>query len=289
MDSNFVVSEIVEKLRQNHIARIDELRGHIDTKYNHQLSYYKVWDVKQKAITKIFGDWEESYQRLRKLLLAYLDQDSGTQYTYWTIPSPIDGTTLLRYVLPLASAIVDKESGASWGWFLECFRNLIGHVIPDEGICIISDRHKSIKCAIAEWPIGDNGKLQVHHRYCLRHVASNFNAHFDDPTLKALALKAGYATHEAKFKSIMQTIKDVEINALRSVDPDDPHLERYMPYIYLMSEDVEKWTQSHDGGRRYGAMTTNISECFNGILKGARGLPIAAMVEFTWCKLVVYF
>jgi len=36
-------------------------------------------------------------------------------------------------------------------------------------------------------------------------------------------------------------------------------------------------------------MTTNISECFNGILKDARGLPIAAMVEFTWCKLVAYF
>ena len=36
-------------------------------------------------------------------------------------------------------------------------------------------------------------------------------------------------------------------------------------------------------------MTTNVSECFNGVLKGARGLPITAMVEFTWSKLVVYF
>ena len=52
---------------------------------------------------------------------------------------------------------------------------------------------------------------------------------------------------------------------------------------------MDMWTQSHDGGRRFGAMTTNISECFNGILKGARGLPIAAMVEFTWSKLVAYF
>ena len=43
-----------------------------------KLSYYKLWDAKQKAIAKIFGDWEESYQRLRKLLLAYLDQDLGT-------------------------------------------------------------------------------------------------------------------------------------------------------------------------------------------------------------------
>ena len=75
----------------------------------------------------------------------------------------------------------------------------------------------------------------------------------------------------------MQTIKDVDINALRSIDPNNDKPERYMPYTYLMSE------------RRYRAMTTNISKCFNGVLKGARSLPIAAMVEFTRCKLVAYF
>ena len=36
-------------------------------------------------------------------------------------------------------------------------------------------------------------------------------------------------------------------------------------------------------------MKTNISECFNGVLKGARSLLIATMIEFTWCKLVAYF
>ena len=87
----------------------------------------------------------------------------------------------------------------------------------------------------------------------------------------------------------MQTIKDVEINALRSVDPNDPCVAHYMPYTYLMSEDLDKWTQSYDDGRRYEVMTTNIFECFNGVLKDARSLPIAAMVEFTWCKLIAYF
>ena len=95
---------------------------------------------------------------MRKLLLAYLDQDSGTQYSYYTIPRPYEGIALLRYVywafapciaafqycrpvisidgthlygkykgvlmiamatdanqkvLPLAFAVVDKESGPS--------------------------------------------------------------------------------------------------------------------------------------------------------------------------------
>ena len=187
------------------------------------------------------------------MLLAYLDQDSGTQYSYHTIPRPYEGITLLRYVywafapciaafqycrpvisidgthlygkhkgvlmiamatnanqkvLPLAFAVVDKESEPSWGWFLECLRTSIEHFIPNKGICIIFDQHKGIKCSIREWSRGPDGTEQVFHRYCLQHVASNFNRHFDNPTLKALALKAGYATHEAKFESIMQTIKE---------------------------------------------------------------------------------
>ena len=42
MDSNFVASEIVGRLRQTHIAPIDELREIIRSKYDHELSYYKV-------------------------------------------------------------------------------------------------------------------------------------------------------------------------------------------------------------------------------------------------------
>ncbi|XP_050280767.1 uncharacterized protein LOC126721750 [Quercus robur] len=196
-------------------------------------------------------------------------------------------------VLPLAFAIVDKESGPSWRWFLEHLRISLEDVIADKDICIISDRHKGIQNAIVNWPRDDDGRLRVVHRYCLRHVTSNFNTHFQDATLKSLALKMGYTTQEVKFELYMQPIKEAEIEALRKKrrterqesEPDSS----IMPYTYLMKEDLNMWTQLHDGGYRYGAMTTNVSECFNGVLKGARGLSIAAIVEFTHCKLVAYF
>ena len=74
MDCNFLASEFVPMLQENHTTTIDHLRDFIKAKYyGHKLSYYKIWDAKQKAIAKIFGNWKESYQRLRKLLLAYFD------------------------------------------------------------------------------------------------------------------------------------------------------------------------------------------------------------------------
>ena len=53
--------------------------------------------------------------------------------------------------------------------------------------------------------------------------------------------------------------------------------------------DAKKWTQAYNGGFRYGLMTTNIVECLNGVLKGARMLPITALVEVAFYRYVTYF
>ena len=60
-------------------------------------------------------------------------------------------------------------------------------------------------------------------------------------------------------------------------------------YTYLKVEDKQNSTLAHDEGRQYGAMTTNLSECFNKVLKGARSLPMTTMVRFTFFKVNLYF
>ena len=94
MNCNFLTAEFVPLLQEKHTATIYHLRDFIKGKYyGHKLSYYKIWDAKQRAIAKIFEDWEESYQRLRKLLLAYLDQETGTRYRWHTVPKDEFGDT----------------------------------------------------------------------------------------------------------------------------------------------------------------------------------------------------
>jgi len=48
---------------------------------------------------------------------------------------------------------------------------------------------------------------------------------------------------------------------------------------------LHKWTQAFDDGKRYGHMTTNIVECMNSVLRGARSLPIFAIVKSTFQKI----
>ena len=47
----------------------------------------------------------------------------------------------------------------------------------------------------------------------------------------------------------------------------------------------QNWALSHDGGRRYGIMTTNMSEVFNSVLQGARSLPVTALVQLNLFRL----
>ncbi|KAK9998228.1 hypothetical protein SO802_017831 [Lithocarpus litseifolius] len=100
------------------------------------------------------------------------------------------------------------------------------------------------------------------------HVASNVNTKWKIPKLKNLVWRAASANQVRKFEVTLELIRNVKPAA----------------HKYLEAENKQRWTLAHDRGRRYGAMTTNLSKCFNGVLKGVRSLPIIAMVRFTFFK-----
>ncbi|XP_076947273.1 uncharacterized protein LOC143619155 [Bidens hawaiensis] len=136
-----------------------------------------------------------------------------------------------------------------------------------EGICLISDRHAGILKAVKESP------WLKPHDICLRHFINNFNDKFRHSQLKVLAYRTGSQNQIRKFNSIMEEIGKINSNARQ-------WLEAHAP---------ERWTLAHDGGKRYGLLTTNLSEIFNSVLKGAHFLPIRACVQLTFYRLVHYF
>ncbi|XP_050255097.1 uncharacterized protein LOC126700989 [Quercus robur] len=152
-------------------------------------------------------------------------------------------------VYPLAFAIVKSESTETWGW------------------------HRGIQSCFDDTSRGYLQPPLTHHRYCLRHLVSNVNTNFNSVALKNLLWKVATANQVRKFENTIDCIKNVNLTM----------------YDYLKEVDQEKWTLVHDHGHRYRAMTTNLSKCFNGVLKGARSLPITAMAKFTFYKVNSYF
>ncbi|KAL0419171.1 UNVERIFIED_CONTAM: hypothetical protein Sradi_1330600 [Sesamum radiatum] len=281
----------------------------------YDVPYQKAWYSLKMAREIVYGTWESSVKKLPAYLGAIQKYNPGTivewkhkgfqastgkyvmGYVFWAFKPCIDGFQFCRnvisvdgthlytkykyklliaaamdgnqQVLPLAFAVVDEETYPSWKWFLQ---QLSRHVIRGRrGMCLISDRHGGLIKAVREGPdfVSPHGV----HRYCLRHVCSNFNSTIKNVVLKDLCWQAGSEYQSRKFNRIMDEIKKQDVKA----------------FAYLDAINKEKWTASHDGGWRCGILTTNMSECINGVLKGARRLPVSALVEITLERTVHYF
>ena len=102
---------------------------------------------------------------------------------------------------------------------------------------------------------------------------SNFNDKFRNKILKDMANRAGVQHQTRKYECCMENLKQLNANSV----------------TWFSKLDTKKWTQAYDQGYRYGWMTTNIVECINGVLIGARMLPITTLVQLTFCRCVSYF
>ncbi|KAK1414814.1 hypothetical protein QVD17_30573 [Tagetes erecta] len=77
----------------------------------------------------------------------------------------------------------------------------------------------------------------------------------------------GSTSQERKYERLMKELEMTNKEAWR----------------YLQGIEESKWTLLYDrGNRRWGNLTTNISESMNNVLRGVRLLPIRALMEYTF-------
>ncbi|XP_020699115.1 uncharacterized protein LOC110111540 [Dendrobium catenatum] len=265
----------------------------MESKYDIKISYMKAWDARRKAIEATFGSYEQSYYSLFCFMEALRLSQPGTVYNIHVVPTArfkslfwafgpsiygwqhcrpvlsMDGTFLLgKYrgtllaavgidgnggLFPLAFAVVESESNESWIWFLQKIQHLLPVVANRQKLCIVSDKHLGLVRGCRE--VFPNAV----HRHCLRHLRENFKKmvrRLGTPDSEGLSNKmyfAGNTDDYAYFNRMMDEIKMTKQEA----------------FDWLVQRDVAKWTLLFDEGCRYGIMTTNASECFNGVLKRA--------------------
>ncbi|XP_021750663.1 uncharacterized protein LOC110716351 [Chenopodium quinoa] len=280
--------------------------------------YRRAWYAKGKAIADIYGDWESSYGRLPHFMQALQQSNPGTcvvwkykalvdgvyysnmevfERVFWAFGPCIDGfkhcmsvicidgthlygkykgTLLVAtsvdanfQVFPLAFALVEGENTSSWSWFLGCIRV---HVTQRDGLCVISDRHPGIIAVMTDPNVGFT-EPRAYHRFCVRHIASNLKTHVRRNDMRDMFKATAYQRQERKLHGDLCFISEACNKAME----------------YIVQIPFTMWSLFHDAGRRYGICTTNFSETFNNVLKGARFLPIMSLVELTFHRVNKYF
>ena len=142
-----------------------------------------VFKYNTKPVLDEEGQVVRGYRYLHMLFWAFKPAIEGFKYCKRMVQ--VDGTWLYgkykhvllvavaqdgeNHVIPIAYAIVDKESAESWYFFLT---NLREHVIKDDGVCIISDRHAGYMSVIEHrdsvWT-----PPHAYPRYYIRHIGKN--------------------------------------------------------------------------------------------------------------------
>lgn len=314
LDNNTIAIALIPSITINPHISIKDVQFNIKRLYKFTPSKRKASQGRKQAFEMVFGDFESSFKALPRYMAALQYFNPGTvvewehqsttmqgdhifKYLFWAFKPSINGFKSCRPVIsidsthvygkyemklliavaidannnifPLAYAVVARESYDSWSWFLQLLWKYV--VCDRQQIGLISDHHQYILQCVQTYvwlqpPV-------TYHRFCIRHLKNNFNKKFLNSDLENLMWLA--ATEHQKKKCIERM---VQIKTLS-----------HAAHLWLANHPVEKWTMHKDDGRRWGALTTNVSESYNGLLKKARGLPITAIVRLTFKTLVDRF
>ncbi|XP_025631056.1 uncharacterized protein [Arachis hypogaea] len=281
LDSNTIAEAIKPLVEADPSIKVKSVIAEVQSKFNYTISYRKAWLAKQKAVEKIFGgdDLVTDIRVLSRVFWSYYPCIRAFRHCKPVVQ--VDGTHLYgKYkgcllvavsqdgnnnIVPIAFAIVEGETSDAWHFFLS---NLRQHVVTRDGVGLISDRHESINAAVAR----SNGAWsppRAFHMFCIRHIESNFLRKFKAPYLQKLVVNIGYS----------RTFREYELRFQRLRERGEAYTN------WLSRIPREQYALAFDGGYRWGHMTTNLVECINSVLKGARNLPITALVKATFYRL----
>ncbi|KAL3377456.1 hypothetical protein AABB24_003728 [Solanum stoloniferum] len=159
-----------------------------------------------------------------------------------------------NHIFPVAFCVVDSECDASYRYFFEQLRSF---ELDTPELCIISDRHQSIRKMVSiVFPL-------AHYGCCMRHLGENIRNNFHNASVVYHFYKAAKAYNIDVFSDHFNRIRDLVPQAAT-------HFERV---------GFHRWSRAFFPGNRYNIMTTNIAESVNSMFLDEREYPITALFD----------
>ncbi|XP_049405378.1 uncharacterized protein LOC125868848 [Solanum stenotomum] len=248
----------------------------------------KAYLDRKRAFEKVYGTWEDSFAELPRFMEALKHFNLGTivewkteqrvdviedvfNYVLWTFKPFIDGFVFCRPVISIDGTHVYGKYDIKLLIAIATDGN--GSILPFAFAIVANE-------SMETWSLFLD-HLHLHVVKDRRDVALISDRHhrilssmYNSPNWQAsFGFHPANHCQEKKFLKKMEMIKEINPEA----------------YVWLMKNDLDKWTLHRDGGRRWGMLITNSSESFNSLLKSVRGLPVTAMVRLTYNQIVNRF
>ncbi|CAN6164305.1 unnamed protein product [Urochloa humidicola] len=160
-------------------------------------------------------------------------------------------------IYPIAMAVVEVESLVTWKWFLETLKNDLG-IDNTTPWTIMTDKQKGLIPAVQKvFPDSE-------HRFCVRHLYSNFQGHFKGEVLKDQLWACARSSSVIKWNNNMEKMKALNKDA----------------YDWLEKMPPNTWVRAFFSEfPKCDILLNNSCEVFNKYILEARELPILSMFE----------
>ncbi|XP_025617319.1 uncharacterized protein [Arachis hypogaea] len=275
--------------------------------------------TKQKAIARIYGDWEESYNKVSKLLQALYSCFPGTicdlrvkpyydghlmvrnccmfDKVFWTFLSCVEA---FKHCKPFVSIdgthLYGKYSGVL---LIALAQDRNSNILPIAFAIVESESTESWSFFLTNLMrhiTPQDGLLVISERsQAIKASLSSDDSGWHPPRVfHAYCIRHMAVNFMSRFKLVEG--KRYLINAAYS--PSQVGFEWYMdasrgvsPAMVDWADRFRKeiWFQHCDSGQRFRHMTMNLSECINAVLKGTCYLAILAIVRITYERLQKLF
>ncbi|XP_016178930.1 uncharacterized protein LOC107621421 [Arachis ipaensis] len=237
--------------------------------------------AKQKAIVQIYGDWKESYNLILSWIIEVQLRTSPVRVgntvhgarvflhrLFWTFPPCVEA---FKYCKSLIS-IDDTHLYGKYGG------TLLMAIAQDENSNILP-----VTFGLVEGENTDSWKFFLSH--LRQHVTpqSRILVIFDCHN----AIKTSLVAEDGRWLPSTAhrafCARHIATNFVLNFKSKDARK------ILFNRIGLELRTQYWDGGRQYGHLTTNISECIDVVLKGTRNLLVGSLVKSTYRRLEELF
>ncbi|XP_025612015.1 uncharacterized protein [Arachis hypogaea] len=286
LDSKTVAEAIKPMVEVDPSIKVKSVIAEVQSKFNYTISYRKAWLAKQKVVESIFGGWEALYEALPIWFEAMCHKEPSAVVHFETMPA-YQGDDLVPDICVLhrvfwsyypcirafrhCKPVVQVDGTHLYGNYKGCLLVAVSqdgnnNIVPIAFAIVEGETSEASAIARSN---GAWSPPRAFHMFCIRHIESNFLRKFKAPNLQKLIVNIGYS----------RTIREYQMRYERLREWG----EAYTNWLDRIPR--EQCALAFDGGYRWGHMTTNLVECIKSVLKGARNLPVTALVKATFYRL----
>ncbi|XP_016187674.1 uncharacterized protein LOC107629404 [Arachis ipaensis] len=315
LDSNTIAEAIKLLVESDPSLKVKSVIAEVQSKFNYTVSYRKAWLAKQKAVEKIFGGWEASYEALPIWFEAMCHKEPSALVHFETMPV-YQGDDLVTDIRVLhrvfwsyypcirafrhCKPVVQIDGTHLYGKYKGCLLVAVSqdgnnNIVPIAFAIVegeTSDAWHFFLSNLRQHVVTRDGVGLISNRHdSIGSAISRSNGAWSPPrAFHMFCIKHIKSNFLRKFKAPYLQKLIINIGYSRTVREYElryQHLqergEAYTQWLNCIPR--EQYVLAFDGGYRWGHMTTNLVEFINSVLKGARNLPVTTLVKETFYKL----